>query len=207
MLARARALPVGFLRSRSRCFSTAHLALGYVRKLDEIVKLELLEKEPAPAVKQIWEAYHQTQAEQSWGLTIDAAQYKVLTERLKESPMFIAPVRRDKGFFVLAMQAKEKSMCFTFLDEFKKSPETANPWLFATAYDDLVASKQMALVRADFMPQLITREEAAAVLARTIDLYTSNKYDRAWIFNHAPTHFKVEDFLKESGCDMSEASS
>jgi hypothetical protein len=189
-------------RAQERAFSSAHaLALGYVRKLDDIVKLDLLEREMAPAVKQIWEDYHR-EAEQAWGLAIDVAQYEVLRARLVESPMFIIPVRRDKGFFTLAMQHKERSISFTFLEEYKRSPETAVPWLFATLYDDLVASKGLALLRADFLPHLLTREEAVEVLKRTLELYASDKYDRVWIFNHASKHFKIDEYLKESGCDL-----
>lgn len=185
-----------------RASSTHALALGYVRKLDDIVKLDMLEREPAPVVKQIWEDFHASRAEHSCGVAIDAKQSELLRKRLAESPMFIAPVRRGAGFFVLAMQFKEKSLCFTFLDDFRKSPETAMPWLFATLYDDLVPTKGLTLLRADFVPNLITKGEAAGALSQLLTMYTSDKYDRIWIFNHAPKHFKIEDYLQETGCSV-----
>lgn len=204
MMAAASLLRGGGLRTACarRLGSTQALALGYVRKLDDIVKLELLEREPAPVVKQIWEDFHANSASHSCGVAIDAKQGALLRQRLAESPMFIAPVRRGEGFFVLAMQFKEDSLCFTFLDEFRKSPEVAMPWLFATLYDDLVPSKQLTLLRADFVPNLINKEEAAGVLSGVLTMYTSDRYDRIWIFNHAPKFFKIEEHLEEAGCNV-----
>ncbi|KAJ1624617.1 ATP11 protein-domain-containing protein [Pavlovales sp. CCMP2436] len=190
------------LGSPSRALSNlAALALGVSRRLGEIVKLELLEAESGPVVKKVWEEYH-AESEAACGVTVDAAQYAMLMERLKDSPMFIAPVRRGEGFFVLAMQHKEQSLCLTFLEEFKKSPETATPWVFATLYDDLLESKGLALLRADFMPHLITKEEVAKTLSQLLTTYTSDRYDRIWIFNHAPKFFKVDEYLDECGCTV-----
>ncbi|KAG8470446.1 hypothetical protein KFE25_008867 [Diacronema lutheri] len=193
---------LGGLTAARRASSAHALALGYVRKLDDIVKVELLEREPATAVKRIWEDFHANTADQSCGVAIEAKQNELLLARLAESPMFIAPVRRGDGFFVLAMQAKERSLCFTFLEDFKKSPETAVPWLFATVYDDLVPSKGVALLRADFMPKLLSKQEAAEVLGAVLTMYTSDKYDRIWIFNHAPKYFKVDEYLAQAGCSL-----
>ena len=194
VLARSRAF-------QQRSLSTTALTLGHVRKLDDIVKVDLLECEPAPIVKRIWEDYHKG-TEQSWGITLDAPTYETMRGRLAESPMFIAPVTRGKGFFTMAMQAKEKSLCFTFLEEFKKRPETAVPWLFATVHDDLVHSKGLALLRADFLPHVISKEESATAISRLISVYTTDKYDRAWIFNHAPHRFDVAAYLRDCGCAL-----
>lgn len=171
------------------------LTLGQARRLDDVVKLELLQKEPAPAIRQIWEAYHQD-APACVALTLDAEAHARLRERLQESPMFVTPVPREGGYFVLAVQHQQRSLCFTYLEEYNKSPHTAQPWLFATVYDELVADKGLALARGEFAPHLLSKPEAQRALERLLAVYTSDRYDRAWIFNHAPAHFDFEAYVQ-----------
>lgn len=172
------------------------LTLGHRRKLNDIVKLEELAKEPPEAIHQVWRSFH-ADADTYTGHVLPAAAFSTLGERLTESPMLVFPVVREGGYFVLTMQHNEKSVCYTFLDEFRKDPETAQPWLFLSLFDELVESKGLGLLRGEVMPGRLTKAEAESVVARTIDVYSSDRYDRAWMFNHAPKHFDADAFIQE----------
>ena len=91
------------------------------RTLDEVVKIDLLETETPARVREIWDEYHLTKEDvvgQAW--TRD--EYGAFTEAAREAPMFVFPVRRDEGEFVMLSQVQEKHCILTFLDEYKLDP-------------------------------------------------------------------------------------
>lgn len=50
----------------------------------------------------------------------------------------------------------------TYLEDFKKNPLTANPYLVLTFFDELVRTKGIALMRGDVIGQL-NKDEAETV--------------------------------------------
>ena len=78
----------------------------------EIVKKELIQEEPTDRVKEIWETYHQ-KSRSAVGLTLPAKDYKVVQERIKESPLFIWPLFKDENkesHVILISQLQTKFM-------------------------------------------------------------------------------------------------
>lgn len=59
-------------------------------------------------------------------------------------------MHREGGFFTLLSQFQDKYCLFTYLDDYKANPATAQPYLTLTLYDDLVEDKGLALARADY---------------------------------------------------------
>lgn len=74
--------------------------------------------------------------------------------------MFILPVPKseDNSYMQLLVQNQQKTFIFTWLEDFKRNPLTANPYLVLTCFDELVRSKSCALLRGDVISYL-TRTE------------------------------------------------
>jgi ATP synthase mitochondrial F1 complex assembly factor 1 len=66
--------------------------------------------------------------------------------------MFILPVKRDGGHFIVVGQFKGKTALITHLEDYKKSAEAADPYLALTVHDEFVQSKDIALIRGDLEP-------------------------------------------------------
>jgi ATP synthase F1 complex assembly factor 1 len=168
----------------------------------EIVKKELIEGEPAERVKEIWEAYHTT-SRSSVGLTLPAKDYAVVQERLKESPLFIWPLFKDEkkeSHVILLSQLQTKFIVLTFLDEYKNNPETAAPWLSLVLFDDMIGSKDLALVRSDFTPQM-NKEEGEIVTKMILQAYHDDEAYNTYIrpFTQTPEKFDFAAYMKYFG--------
>ena len=105
--------------------------------------------------------------------------------------MFILPVQRDDGHFIVVGQFKGQTTLITHLEDYKRSAEAAEPYLAITVHDELIKTKDIALVRGDFepaklrkVPDLNNPRSCAACLkiawpASLVNFYTSDPA-RAW---------------------------
>ena len=110
------------------------------RKMREIVKMSLIERETPSNIKDIWNTYHAPRP-QNVSTVLTAHQYRLLNSRLVTSPFFIFPLRRKGGHFLLLLQSQEKSQLFTFLDDYKRAPERATPYFILTLFDEIIVQK------------------------------------------------------------------
>lgn len=111
------------------------------RKLREVVKMSLMEREPPAQVEEIWRKYHADRPN-NVSTIVSSAKYTVFRKRAKESPFFILPVARETGHFVLLLQAQGNSNLFTFLEDYKRNPVGATPYFVVTLFDELLFSKR-----------------------------------------------------------------
>lgn len=70
------------------------------------------------------------------------------------SRYFVYPVFRDGGYFMLLSEFQDMCFLFTFLEDYRKNPKTANPWMSLTLYDEFVQDKGLGLLRGDVAAQL-----------------------------------------------------
>ena len=147
-------------------------------------------------VAEIWEAYHSERPGVA-GAALAASEHAVVVQRAAESPLFVFPVRRERGHFLLLSQYEPKSRIFamTFLDDYKANPQLAPPWVSLHLFDELLQSKQLALARVEADASRLTTGEAEALLLLVRRYYGTDSYDRAWTFNHAPRHFDMDAYL------------
>ena len=68
--------------------------------------------------------------------------------------MFILPVKRDSGHFIVVGQFKGRTTLITHLEDYKQNPNAADPYLTISVHDELVETKDIALVRGDFSDKL-----------------------------------------------------
>ena len=179
----------------SRAGHASHVA----RKLGDIVKLPLLRKEPAPRIKEIWAEYHQGRAD-AVARTLDATQATLLVDRAQAAPLQLHPVRRGEGHFLLLSQFQHrKHFLFTFLEDYKKNPAFARPYVTLTLHDDLAKEKDIVLLRGDVEKQML-KEEADHVIAQVVESYCiASRYSSdsgPLTFNQRPNDFDLDAMLK-----------
>ena len=108
-------------------------------------------------IGKIWETHHNDQPD-SAGACCDAAEHDLLVERGRESPLFVFPLRRDGGHLMLLSQFDPKHamwvMCY--LEDYKRNPELAPPWLSAQLFPDLERSPSARCTHVDPDGDLIT---------------------------------------------------
>ncbi|CAG9310426.1 unnamed protein product [Blepharisma stoltei] len=166
------------------------------RKMREIVKLSLIEKEEPSEIKRIWNEYHLNRPN-NVSTVITAHQYDLLLRRTKASPIFIFPLKRKAGHFVLVSQAQEKSNLLTYLEDFKKNPATATPYFVLTLFDELLAKKGIVPVRGDIVDFLIAKPEAELLLKAFLAHYIEGGLyeETVQIFNHDPNNFNHQKYV------------
>ena len=168
------------------------------RKLREVIKMTMIEKELPKAIQQIWSSYHESRP-QNVSSVITSSQYTLLYKRLKESPLFIFPLRRQQGYFFMISQSQENSNLFTFLDDFKKNPSQAIPYFVLTLFDELILTKGISLIRGDIIDQLITKQEAQILLKSFLAYYIETGLYENYVnkFNNDPSKFNHETHVQD----------
>ena len=134
------------------------------RRLREKVKMSAMERETPQTIEQIWTEYHQ-QRNHTVSKVLKPSLYMQLMQNAQAAPMFVLPVPKeeDNSYFMLVCQNQQKSFILTYLEDFRKNPTAANPYLVLTMFDELVRVKQLALLRGDVISHM-TQEEGRVVM-------------------------------------------
>ena len=112
--------------------------------------------------------------------------------------MFVLPVPKDNGYFMLLCQNQQKSFVCTYLEDFKKNPQGANPYFVMTLFDELVRVKHLALLRGDVISHM-TQDEGGAIMELLLDSYlVDSEYETVRQFNHNPGSFDFEKHTQAS---------
>ena len=70
----------------------------------------------------------------------------------------------------MVTQSQGKSFVLTWIDEFKRSPTSANPYMVLTCFDELCRNKGVALMRGDVISHL-SRDEGQVIMEQMMDIY------------------------------------
>ena len=98
---------------------------------------------------------------------------------------------------MLLCQSQQKSFVCTYLDDFKKDPTGANPYMVMTLFDELVRVKHLALLRGDVIFGM-TQDEGGVVMEMLLDSYlVDSEFEKVRQFNHAPATFDIEKHTQE----------
>lgn len=81
------------------------------KKLNDIMKVEMLQDKTADEIKEIWLQYHKQK--DVLVATIPTETFTTLTERSKEYPLFILPLPRSQGFEFFLLQFAGNTVHFT----------------------------------------------------------------------------------------------
>lgn len=88
-----------------------------------------------------------------------AEEFGLLMQRSGRCPNFVIPIARKAGFFTLIAQFQGRNCLVTYLEDYKRDPANAEPYLTFTLFDELVKKKAIALLRGEVTNNL-TRDEA-----------------------------------------------
>lgn len=165
------------------------------RKLEQIVKYALLEREQPPRIKEIWNEYHDGRLD-CVATTWSQAEFEGIAERKRRCPRFIYPVLKGDGkFFTLVAEWQDKYCIFTFLDDYRRNPTLAEPYMSVALFDDFLARKQLVLVRGDFSGHL-TKRDAAHIMNLMRHFYFAEP-KAVEDFNLRPQEFSFDRLLRE----------
>lgn len=180
-----------------RSFASTNAAAGFsypgARSLEQIVKLELLENEQAPQIRRIWEEFH-ADKDDAVATTLGASEFQTLVKRAEAAPYFIFPVYRQEGFFNMLCQFQQSCFLVTYLEAFRKNPSAAPPCVAVSLYDNLLAEKELTLVRADVI-NMLDKKESQLLLQQLLSSYQDDKlYEHVDTFNNKPDQFDFETY-------------
>jgi len=163
--------------------------------LNEVVKVEKLLSQDGPGIKDIWHTYHAAKRD-AHGLALAGSVCTKVLLRAKSSPLMIFPVYKSPdAYLILLSQFQQNVFLFTYLDEYKKNPAAATPWLSLALYDDLATTKDVGLLRADFMPS-VSKMEAEVLAEMVLDAYDTSFETTTELFNHKPQAFSFDSFIQ-----------
>jgi ATP synthase F1 complex assembly factor 1 len=167
------------------------------KSLDQIIKMNLIEKEDPPAIEQIWNDFHR--------LTIDvvsyvipAEQYKLFLARVKECPWFVLPVFKNIGYVNMVVQAQHEYILFTSMREFKERGATASPYLSLSHFTDIARSKGIILMRGEVNTAEINKGEGSELVKFLYEFYLRDDLYRQFVevFNKQPHNFNFETLME-----------
>lgn len=157
---------------------------GTPRALADVTHIDLLESEPPARISAIWESFHEGKDDVA-GKCIEPIEHAAIMERGAESPMFVFPIRREGGHFMLLSQfsGAQNMFVLTSLAEYQQNPAMAQPWASLHVFDELLDTKALALLRAEVVPERLTTDEAEHLILLLRRYYGTEAYDKVWIFN------------------------
>ena len=171
------------------------------RKLDAVVNLDLLQQEKPERISEIWVEYHASSAS-AVGKAVSRATYEAIHERATLCRFFVLPVQRDTGHFACLCQYQGNSWFVTFLDDFRRDPTSAQPYLCITVYPELAATKDVVLLRADVVAlATLNKSDAALMLEQLVRFYgDEGLYQKhVYSFNKTPREFNVDAAYAAAG--------
>jgi hypothetical protein len=186
-----------------REFTTGGIESIRARSLNEVVKLEAFAQLSGPEIDSLWQAYHSEQPF-ALGRTFEAP--SVLVSRASECPQYIIPViKEQQGFYFMFAEFKpdEATAYMTPLEDYRKSPRYAQPWLALQFFTDVPGT---VLGQANFLKAL-AKPQAEALVDAYVEHYSKdalyNKHVAAFNkrqgeFDFADAFPRVKPFLRQA---------
>ena len=163
------------------------------RRLEDIIKYALLEREPAAKIKEAWNVFHDARVD-SVATTWTAAEFAAVMAASRRNKSMLYPVFKGEGrYFTLYAEWQDKYLIMAFLEDYRRSPGGAEPYFSVAVYDDFLAKKGLALVRGDYSAHLTKRD--AAHLLNLVAHFHLREPRQLELFNREPAAFSWEGML------------
>ncbi|KAF4657217.1 hypothetical protein FOL47_008548 [Perkinsus chesapeaki] len=166
------------------------------KELNEIVRLPLFEREEPIKIRSMW-LEHINEKPRSIGAVMARPEWEAFHKNALACPMFIVPVQKPEGYFNMVSQIQDGKYCLlTFLDHFRTNPTEAPPFMVLNFFDDLLKTKDLALLRADLISPDLSKSEGEAVIRMLREFYCQPSLFKRWVetFNLRPRDFDFADF-------------
>lgn len=167
------------------------------KKLEDIMKLDLLEGKTSEEIKSIWLEYHKHK--DSIAAIIATATFNTLMETAKKYPIFIFPIPRSQGFEFIMLQFAVNTVHFTPLLCYQVHKENAPECLNIVHYTEF-KDQGIVLMRGEYDTKVLTAQEAQCLANQLQLYYTLNdptKIEILETFTKTPEKFKHMDVIRE----------
>ena len=124
-----------------------------LQKLEEIMKIELLESKSKEEIGQIWTQHLSTK--EGLCAVIPASTFQSMKDLYQVHKTFILPLPRKEGYEFVVVQFSGNQAHFTTLINFQAHAENAPECLTLVHFVDLVEAKGIVLMKGDFNPNVL----------------------------------------------------
>lgn len=167
------------------------------KKLEDIMKIDLLEGKSAEDIKTIWLEYHKLK--DTLAAVIPRESFNTLMETAKKYPIFIFPIPRSQGYEFIMFQFAANTVRFTPLLCYQVHKENAPEALTLIHYTEFI-DQGIVLMRGEYDSKVFTALEAQCLANQLQLYYTQNnpkKLELLEAFTKTPENFKHMDVIKE----------
>lgn len=168
-----------------------------VKKLEDIMKLNLLEGKTADELKLIWLEYHKQKEVIAAAIPTDI--FDKMIETAKKYPVFIFPIPRSQGFEFIMLQFAVNTVHFTPLLCYQVHKENAPECLNMVHYTEF-KDQGVVLMRGEYDTKVLTAQEARCLANQLQLYYTMNDPSKIKLletFTKSPENFKHMDVIRE----------
>jgi len=167
------------------------------KKIEDIMKVDLMEGKSAEEIKTIWLEYHRLK--DTIAAVIPSEVFDLMMENAKKYPIFILPIPRSQGYEFMMFQFAANVIHFTPLLCYQVHKENAPECLNIVHYTEF-KDKGIVLMRGEYDTKVLTAQEALC-LANQFKLYYTDsnpkKLELLDTFTKTPEKFKHMDVIKE----------
>lgn len=190
----------GALTQQTRAYNNSHIghsiphAYSIPRKLTEVVKLPLFERECPIKIRELWLEYFKDHLAVVPGV-LAQPEFMTIRANARECPLFIAPVRKLGGFMNLVMQFQDNQVLFTLLQEYQEKGADAPLYAVISLFDDFVLKKEIGLLRAEAVHPEMTKQDVIHLVRYLREFYGPGaKFEWVKKFNFRSAEFDFEEF-------------
>lgn len=167
------------------------------KKIEDIMKVDLMEGKPAEDIRRIWLEYHHSKDVIAAVIPTDT--YNTMMEVAKKYPVFIFPIPRSQGFEFIMFQFAANTIHFTPLLCYQVHKDNAPECLNIVHYTEF-KEQGIVLMRGEYDTKVITVQEAQCLANQLQLYYTQNNVEKLKLmecFTKTPEKFKHMDVIKE----------
>ncbi|KAI8508934.1 ATP synthase mitochondrial F1 complex assembly factor 1 [Branchiostoma belcheri] len=178
--------------------SPGSFSMAGAKKLDSVLRTELIQDKTAEEIGKIWTDYHAQK--DAVCAVIPKDTYALLHARTNMCPTFLLPMPREQGYEFFLLQFSGHECHFTPLISFQAHKENAPSCIQMVHYPDLADNKGIVLMRAEVDTKILTTVEAKFLVDQMTMYYTARSDQRFSIvrnFTVKPTEFDHMVLIKE----------
>jgi len=168
------------------------------KKLNDVMKIELLAALPAAEIGALWHRYYVNKYAVSG--VIPSNVYENLHKRAMENPTFLFVLPRDDGYEFMVCQFAGNEAHFTSLINFQTHGENAPECLTIVYYPDISEDKKIVLFKGDYDKESLNALEAQCLVNEVMLYYATPDEKKLQLlerFTKDPANFQHFDLVQE----------
>jgi len=169
-----------------------------VKKLEDIMYIDLIQGKSASDVKTIWENFHH--GEHKFATSVPLKVFKKLQEQGASFPTFLFPLPRARGFEYILSQFSGSEIHFSPLINYQMFKENAPECLAVTHFTEMADATELVLVLGEFNSDVLDATESLCLYHQLQRYYGEDDPRRLRLieqFTHSPLSFLHMDLIAE----------